>query len=316
MLKFRISKGYTLQSNKESVLELWYNDWMKDLLSIQYNLNITAITELARLDASNGNKLFKVEAGRHSFFLKEIPEHSKSAELDHIYHELHTCRPQSFKMILPLKNKEGHFLLKTGDQEMMLYPFVEHMVLAEVNLELKRILQMLNELFTVMKPLDLCAHPFKTYQNWFLRGPAQLGQKVGDHQILHTLKKFTDKRFEQLQFKSGNIHGDLNPYNIWTNEEGELFVTDIDNAQNSAFMKDIFDSCGKFLRLTVNEASISESELEDIFIFAQEYCANLTREDVKFLLVRPKLGALFDPNSKFSIKDVIAQLNHLNTFLT
>ena len=287
---------------------------MKKLLHEIYGLNVQEIIPHSRKDSGNDNDLFKVLGDGKEYFLKEIPGHSKRGDLDLIYRELNKCVLDKSKLVLPIKSLQGKYLVNVKDKEVMLYPYISHKVFNEVNVDLHRTFEVLEDLFNGFKKILIPAHPFKTYNNWFERGPIQIRKKVDHHKFLDLFENFIRTRFTELNFEIGNTHFDLNPFNIWLDDERNILISDFDNAQVAAYAKDIFDTCSKYVEVSSDGVRIEESDLEKIFSFSKKYISNIEHRDLKFLLLRPKLGNLFDPKSNYSEKELIKKMDDLFDF--
>jgi thiamine kinase-like enzyme len=212
-------------------------------------------------------------------------------------------------MVLPLKSKEDKFLVEINGKELMLYLFVEHKVFDEVDIEINKVLEVLNELFDTLAEIQIPVHPFKTYNNWFERGVSQLRKKIKGHTFLDQFEEYFNGRFTELEFLIGNTHFDLNPFNIWLNNKNKIFISDFDNAQVGAYAKDIFDICSKYVTVSNGGVNINEKDLDAIFNFSKRYIKNISIRDVRYLLVRPKLGPLFDPKSNLTEIEIFKKLD-------
>lgn len=287
---------------------------MKDKLRELYGLNVEAVLALSRKDSGNGNDIFKLSDNSHEYFLKEISDQSIRDDLEKVYSELSKCHLSKAKMVLPIKSLKGSYVVQINDKKFMLYYFLEHKVFHEVHIEIEKLFEVLKEFFLVFKQVEILEHPFKDYSNWFLRGSSELKKKVEHHKFLDLFDQFIDTRFNHLEFSVGNTHFDLNPFNILVDNSGEICLADFDNAQSAAYAKDIFDVCSKYLVISADEVSISNQNLEKIFRFSQDYVNNLEINDVRFLLVRPKLGSLFDSSASLSHDDLLTKMNLLYDF--
>ena len=123
----------------------------------------------------------------------------------------------------------------------MIYPFVSHTVSLACNIPINQLLTCLQGFHENILELDIPRHPYKTYENWFERGLSQLKKRIDDHQFLYLFENFIVHRFVMLDFKMGNIHFDLNPYNVWLSNNNELYFSDFDTLQKGAYAKDLFD---------------------------------------------------------------------------
>ena len=287
------------------------------LLKQYFNIHCHELVGLNREDSDNGNKLYKVIADEGVFFLKEIPNHSLRDDLDLVFHELDKCNPQKVILVRPLKSSEGRFVVNIDEKMMMLFPFVEHTVLAnDKKVDLIALLESLENFFEHTRRVVFPTDPRKNYQGWFARAGSRLEGIVGAHPFLDKFTNYHENRLRELQFECGSVHFDLNPYNVWIDLDGKFLFSDFDNAQVAAYAKDIFDCTSRFLEVNENGVFIKNSDLIKIYSFSKKYVPNLIETDVNFLLVRPKLGELFDPNSKYTREDVVKRLNFLNEFLS
>lgn len=287
---------------------------MEKVLSEAYGLNIQKVSSLSRKDAGNDNDLYKVLASEGEYFLKEIPGHSKRDDTESIYTELCKCELSKSVMVLPLRSSEGKYLVRINEKDMMLYKFVDHKVLNEVDVEIDRILEVLDDLFKAFSKIKIPKHPFKTYNNWFERGVSQLRKRVADHKFLDLFEDYISTRFLELDFKIGNTHFDLNPFNIWLDNNNDILLSDFDNAQIAAYAKDIFDACSNFMDISGDGVELSDSNLERIYEFSKKYISNIELRDVKYLLTRPKLGNLFDPKTNYSDGELTNRMDGLYHF--
>tara|TARA_R110002072_G_scaffold64203_1_gene159071 strand:+ start:47173 stop:48048 length:876 start_codon:yes stop_codon:yes gene_type:complete len=287
---------------------------MKKILSEVYGLSVLEVSSLSRKDAENDNDLYKIITSEGEYFLKEIPGHSKREDTESIYTELCKCKLSKSRMVLPLKSHDGKYLVSIIDKDMMLYRFVEHRVLSEIDIETDRILDVLEDLFNGFSKINIPKHPFKTYNNWFERGVSQLRKKVPGHNFLDLFEDYTNTRFLELDFKVGNAHFDLNPFNIWVDDNNDILLSDFDNAQIAAYAKDIFDACSRFVKVSNEGVELSESNIEMIFKFSKKYISNIEIRDVKYLLTRPKLGNLFDPKSDYSDEELTKKMDDFFEF--
>ncbi len=276
---------------------------MRDFLKNTYKLNVTGLAPLQRQDAGHGNQLWHAQAGERDFFLKEIPEHSKSGDLEGIYRALSWARPKGYRMVLPILSKNQRYLEAFEGRSYMLYPFVEHTTLMDARPSMKGMFGLIEKHFACMARLQLPEHPFKTYQNWFERAGAKLEEKVGAHPFLDAFGSFCQDRWPELHFVNGPVHFDLNPYNMWFSPEHELLLSDFDNAQTAAYAKDVFDSMSIYLNV-----NLPETNWREVKNFARNWVRDITDEDTRFLGVRPKLGELFSPSSPLSKEEIRAQL--------
>jgi aminoglycoside phosphotransferase (APT) family kinase protein len=197
----------------------------------------------------------------------------------------------------------------------MIYPFIEHTPISGRDVSIGRLLDCLDELHENIQALDMPMHPYKTYRNWIERGHSQLKKRIQDHPFLDLFENFLMNRLRLLNFKVGNIHGDLNPYNVWLTEKNDLFFSDFDNLQKGDYAKDLFDSVAKYLVLDETHASINNLDFNKIANYSKKIISNVTKDDVGFLLIRPKLGDFFDPGSKLSDDQIIRRLDQLVLFL-
>lgn len=282
---------------------------MEKILSEIYDLNVQKISPLSRKDTGNDNDLYKIITNEGEYFLKEIPEHSKREDTELIYSELCKCKLSKSKMVLPLKSHEGKYQISINEKNMMLYHFVEHRVFNEVDIDINEILIVLEDLFNGFSKINIPNHPFKTYNNWFERGVSQLRKKVPEHKFLESFEEYSRTRFLDLNFKIGNTHFDLNPFNIWVDDHRHFLLSDFDNVQVAAYAKDIFDACSKFVKSSSEGVELSESNLEEILKFSKKYITNIEIRDVKYLLTRPKLGNLFDPKSGYSNQELTKKMD-------
>jgi Ser/Thr protein kinase RdoA (MazF antagonist) len=287
---------------------------MEKILSEAYGLSVQEASSMSRKDAGNDNDLYKIIASEGEYFLKEIPGHSKREDTESIYSELSKCKLSKSRMVLPLKSNDGKYLVSINDKDMMLYPFVEHRVLNEMDIEIDQILEVLEDLFNGFSKINIPKHPFKTYNNWFERGVSQLRKKVSNHKFLDLFEDYINTRFLELDFKIGNTHFDLNPFNIWVDNNNDILLSDFDNVQIAAYAKDIFDACSKFVKVSSKGVELSESNLEMIFKFSKKYITNIEIRDVKYLLTRPKLGNLFDPRSGYSDEELKKKIDDFFEF--
>lgn len=287
---------------------------MKDFLNQTYDLDVQSIEPFSRKDSGNDNELYKIIDSQNEYFLKEIPNHSQREDIDSLYSELTKCELNKSDMVLPLMTKEGKYLSLNNDKNMMLYNYVPHKVLNEVDVELDRILEVLEDLFSAFQKIEIPRHPFKTYNNWFERGAIQLRKKVSKHIFLDLFEDYTKTRLSELNLIIGNTHFDLNPFNIWIDENESILISDFDNAQIAAYAKDIFDACSNFVKISQEGIQVSESDLEKILEFSKKYVTNIDERDVRFLLTRPKLGNLFDPKSSFSEKELSSNMDDFYEF--
>lgn len=287
---------------------------MKELLNEAYHINVQKIEHLSRKDTGNDNALFKVIESQNEYFLKEIPGHSLREDIDFIYSELAKCELSKSKMVLPLTTFDGKYQVNINDKYMMLYDFVEHKVLDEVDIEVDRILEFIDDLFCGLEKVDIPNHPFKTYRNWFDRGVFQLKKKVPKHKFLDLFEDYTKTRLHELDLVIGNTHFDLNPFNIWIDSNEDILISDFDNAQIAAYAKDIFDACSKFVEVSDVGVLVSDSDLEKVLEFSKKYVSNIEKSDVKYLLTRPKLGNLFDPKSNITEKELSSRMNDFYEF--
>jgi len=287
---------------------------MEKKLSEAYGLSVQEASSISRKDAGNDNDLYKIITSEGEYFLKEIPGHSKREDTESIYSELWKCKLSKSSMVLPLKSQSGKYLVRINDKDMMLYRFVEHKVLNEIDIGIDSLLEVLEDLFDGFSKINLPKHPFKTYNNWFERGISQLRKKVADHKFLDLFEDYTSTRFTELDFKIGNVHFDLNPFNIWICDKNDIIISDFDNAQIAAYAKDIFDACSKFLNVSSDGVHLSPSNLEMIFNFSRKYISNIEIRDVKYLLIRPKLGNFFDPKSGYSDEELKKRMDDFFDF--
>lgn len=51
-------------------------------------------------------------------------------------------------MVLPLKSLKGKYLVSTAEKDLMLYEYIEHKVFNEVDINIDRIFETLEDLFT------------------------------------------------------------------------------------------------------------------------------------------------------------------------
>lgn len=142
---------------------------------------------------------------RYHTLMKEIPGHSKREDTESIYSELCKCKLSKSRMVLPLKSLDGKYLATINDKDVMLYCFVEHRVLSEIDIEISRILEVLEDLFDGLSKIKIPKHPFKTYSNWFERGASQLRKKVSDHKLsesnLVMIYKFSKKYIPNIAIR-------------------------------------------------------------------------------------------------------------------
>lgn len=287
---------------------------MEKVLSKTFGLNIQEITYLSRHDTGNDNELFKIITSEGIYFLKEIPSHSEREDIGFIYSELAKSEFAKSRIVLPLTTLEGKFLVEINEKSMMLYDFIHHKVLNEVDIEVERILEVLGDLFSSLEKIEIPQHPFKNYNNWFERGVSQLRKKVSNHKFLDLFENYTKARLPELDLVIGNTHFDLNPFNIWLDENENILISDFDNAQVAAYAKDIFDACSKFVTMSQAGIKVSESDLDKILKFSKKYISNIDDRDIRFLLTRPKLGYLFDPKSNFSEKELTSKMDDFYEF--
>jgi len=291
-----------------------YYPLMKNVLNTVYGLNIQDIAPFSRKDIGNDNDLFRVTDKQNEYFLKEIPGHSKRDDLELIYSELSKCHLSKSKMILPIKSLEQKYLVCINNKDLMLYDYIEHNVFNEVDIEIDRLLDILEDLFIGFEKIAIPKHPFKTYNNWFERGVSLLRKKIENHKFLNLYDNYVKTRFTELDFEIGNTHFDLNPFNIWLDDKENILIADFDNAQIAAYAKDIFDVCSRYVNVLDDGVTVPEFELSRILDFSKKYIKNIEARDIKFLLVRPKLGSLFDPKVDYSEDELIKKMDHFYEF--
>jgi hypothetical protein len=281
----------------------------------KYSLSITEIDPINRKDMGNDNLLLRLDTIRHPFFFKEIPSHSMHEGLDLIYSELSTIRPKLFKMVLPLKSTNGLYCEKILEMNAMVYPFIKHQVLQETRVPIDTIVSALREFHELTSPLNIPPHPFKTYANWFERGIVQMRKRIGHHDFLDSIELFFNDRFKKINFKMGNAHFDLNPFNLWTDNSNELLFSDFDNCQPGALAKDFYDVMAAYWNVTEEGITISSEDLKKIKHHSEYFISGLEKNDVFFLLSRPKLGPLFNPENGMDEVRIRRHLDQIKNFL-
>lgn len=284
-------------------------------LEIKYNIKIYSVESFVRKDTGSDNLLLKLNCKDGAYFYKEIPNHSMEENLNQIYCELSKVKSKLYKTVLPLISKDGLCCEYISSKPIMIYPFIEHKSFSDSVISIDRLLSCLNELHENIKNLDLTVHPFKTYQNWFKRGHVQIKKRIDEHPLLDFLENFLLNRLMLLDFKVGNIHGDLHPFNVWLTNKEDLYFSDFDNLQKGAYAQDLFDSVEKYLFLDEKNAFIADSDFNKIARFSKNIISNVTKEDLAYLLVRPKLGDMFDPRSELTKAQIKKRLDQLLLFL-
>jgi len=294
-------------------------DSLKDTLTeinSKYAINIQSASKINRSDIGNLNTLLKLEGSNQSYFFKNVPSHSLRDELDQVYSELSLIKPYSFKMALPIRSKNNLFFETISNHLSSLSPFINHHVFNQSDIPVERISGCLIEFHYLIRTLNIPSHSFKTYENWFERGLQQLKTRIEEHPFLKLFEDFISNRFSNLRFITGNTHFDLNPFNVWISSENEIYFSDFDNSQPAALAKDYFDIMSKYLRIDQGYPSISATDLDEIILRSNHYVDGLQNKDVRFLLVRPKLGPLFDPNNDLEDEQIKLILNGLTAFVS
>lgn len=292
-----------------------YQEIIADI-NLKYNISIISALRINRVDSGNSNVLLKLAANNKSYFYKSLPTHSLHDGLDQIYNELSLVEPQSFKMALPIKTKSHTYCESIAGNLSSVYPFIEHQVFQESNIPVDKIYTCLTEFHDLIRILDIPTHPFKTFENWFERGPKQLKTRIKEHELLRLFEDFINHRFKNLNFIYGNTHFDLNPFNVWLTSNNEVYFSDFDNVQPAALAKDYFDIMSRYLTIEKGVPTISKADLDKIILKSHEYVDGLQDEDVKYLLVRPKLGPLFDPNNEFDEEEIEVVLKGFLEFVS
>lgn len=285
-------------------------------INLKYDVSIDSASSINRFDIGNSNILLKLEGNNQSYFYKSLPTHSLRDGLNQIYGEFSLIQPHSFKMALPIRSKNNTYCEKIGGNLSSIYPFIEHKVFNESNIPVDQIFTCLTEFHDLIRKLDIPFHPFKTYENWFERGPKQLKIRIKEHKFLRLFEDFIDGRFKSFKFISGNAHFDLNPFNVLLTSDNEIYFSDFDNAQPAALAKDYFDIMSRYLTIENGLATISKVDLDNIIFKANEYVDGLQKWDAKYLLVRPKLGPLFDENNGLREEQIKVILNGLLEFIS
>lgn len=280
----------------------------EDILNL-FHIHVTKMETLLRSDSGNGNEMYIVNAREGNFVLKEIPGHSLSGNLETIFSELQKANPKKFLMVLPLPAKDGKCLVTMNGKTMMMFPFVSHQVLMESDTKVDTVLAVLEDFFSAIAHLNIPPHPFKTYANWYERGIQQLKKKIPDHPLITMLEEFYLHRFPQLQFREGNTHFDLNPYNFWITGN-TCSLSDFDTVQVAAYAKDVVDSVSVYLR----DYAMEDDVFQKILDFLQTYATGLTARDLRLMLARTKLGILFDPASPYSLDEIRERMTLLQKF--
>jgi hypothetical protein len=284
-------------------------------IEIKYNIKISSVESFVRKDPGFDNLLLKLNCKDGVYFYKEIPSHSIEENLNQVYCELSKTFSRSYKTVLPLLSKNGVYCEYISSKPIMIYPFIEHTPISGSDVSIDRLLACLDELHENIQSLDMPMHPYKTYQNWIERGHSQLKKIIHDHPFLDLFESFLMNRLKLLDFKVGNIHGDLNPYNVWLNQKDDLVFSDFDNLQKGAYAKDLFDLVAKSFVLNDTQASIDDLDLNKITNYSKKIISNVTKCDLGFLLIRPKLGDLFDLGSKLTDAQILRRLDQLFLFL-
>jgi hypothetical protein len=284
-------------------------------LEIKYNIKISSVESFVRKDPGFDNLLLKLNCKDGVYFYKEIPKHSIEENLNQVYCQLSKVKSKLYMTVLPLISKDGLYCEHISSKPIMIYPFIEHTSFLDSAISIDRLLSCLNELHENIKNLDLASHPFKTYQNWFERGYVQIKKRINEHPLLDLLEKFLINRLMVLDFKVGNIHGDLHPSNIWLNTKNDLYFSDFDNLQKGVYAQDFFDSVEKYFVLDETRAFIADSDFIKIDSFSKKIISNVTKDDLAYLLIRPKLGDLFDPRSNLNEAQIKKRLDQLFLFL-
>lgn len=291
------------------------NNIMKKDLKKLFGIEALSIDPFVRSDTENDNQLFKIRTENETYFLKEIPSHSKRDDLENIYQEFSKCVPVGFDMVLPIITKDKKYLFTVNDKEMMLYPFFEHKVIENEQVSVSEILSFITELITELQKIKLPEHPVKNYSNWFARGPMLLKRKIPEHKFITLMDEYINNQFSKLVFSIGNTHFDLNTFNVWKGLDNRILVSDFDNALVAAHAKDIFDLCSKFLTIKDQKVEIAENDFLELYKFTSNYVQNLTTIDVRYMLIRPHLGELFDPDSELSIQEISNRLDLFYEFV-
>lgn len=285
-------------------------------INLKYEVSIQSAAKANRIDSGNSNTLLQLIGDEHSYFFKTIPAHSLREELDQIYSELSLVKPHSFKLALPIKSKSNVFCENILGNPSSVYPFVSHRVFDETDIPVDRINRCLMEFHGLIRPLGIPSHPFKTYENWFERGLQQLKNRTKEHPLLVRFEEFIQNRFRNFRFVSGNTHFDLNPFNVWVSTENDIYLSDFDNAQPAALAKDYFDIMSRYLRIDKGVSAIPTDTLGVILSESERYVDGLRDKDAKYLLVRPKLGSLFDPSTRLEDEQIYEVLDGLLEFVS
>lgn len=283
---------------------------MKNKISEKYSLTINSVNEVSRNDHGHGNLLLKLNCNEGIYFYKEIPAHSVDNKLNQIYSELSLAKPQLFKMALPIKSKANNFCEEINGKLSTIYPFIEHTTFQNSYLPMETVLNCLTEFHERIKFLNIPEHTFKTYHNWFERGHMLLSKRIDKHPFLDELLIFTNKRFLELDFLMGNIHFDLNPFNVWLTEKDEIYFSDFDTAQKGALAKDLFDLAVKYVETNELDIRLDKDNFKKIFNCSKKYISNATERDIRFLLLRPKMRNFFNDEN-----DVKARLDQMKKFI-
>jgi hypothetical protein len=279
-------------------------------ISATYPLAISKAEEVVRSDPGHGNLLLKLYCNEGLFFYKEIPEHSVGNQLNQIYSELCKVNTKSFQMALPIKSKFNNYCEEINGKQSMVYPFIEHKILHDTNIPIETMLVCLSEFHEKIKTLNIPEHPFKTYHNWFERGHMHLSKSIVCHPFLNDLLIFTNERFKELDFINGNIHFDLNPFNVWLTDKHEIYFSDFDTVQVGALAKDLFDLTVKYVDTSETDISIKSDNFSKIYNYSKKYISNATERDIKFLLLRPKMRDFFTEG-----KNLKARLDQMKNFI-
>lgn len=285
-------------------------------INSKYDVSIESSSKINRLDLGNSNILLRLEGKNQSYFFKTIPTHSVREGLNQIYSELSLIRPQSFKMALPICSKSNLYCENICGNLSSLYPYIDHNVFNESKIPVNRIQASLSEFQALIRSSNIPSHPFKTYENWFERGLTQLTTRVKEHKFLGLFEDFIADRFTNLGFILGNAHFDLNPFNVWIASNNEIYFSDFDNSQPAALAKDYFDIMARYLAIDKGVISISKADLDLIISKCYEYADGLQYSDAKFLLIRPKLGILFEPKNELEEDQIKVVLDGLLKFVS
>jgi hypothetical protein len=279
-------------------------------ISETYPLTINKAEEVVRADPGHGNLLLKLYCNEGLFFYKEIPEHSVGNQLNQIYSELCKANTKLFQMALPIKSKFNNYCEEINGKPSTIYPFIEHKIFPNFNLPIELVLSCLSEFHEQIQSLNIPEHPFKTYHNWFERGHMQLSKSIDRHPFLDDLLLFTNERFKELDFINGNIHFDLNPFNVWITDKHEIYFSDFDTVQVGALAKDLFDLTVKYVETSETAINIEKENFKKIFNFSKKYVSNATERDIRLLLLRPKMRDFFCED-----KNLMARLDQMKKFI-